>query len=199
MAEESTLEPLKEKNKRLLQHSPSRVRSWISEALYLAVDEGSVADFRDLGYLTGAAALLQIKINKSLQTKIASLMLQPEHPNGDKLNNAFWITRITRALDLAPDKLRQAPSVAVTLSMKDEGGGFRHVRSARFPDLYSTYKTLEVFRTFAPDQAKELLPRVKDYVRSCLAPKGGIVPAPGLSPTLRSTFEGLTLLSLELF
>ncbi|AFV11958.1 hypothetical protein Tph_c17550 [Thermacetogenium phaeum DSM 12270] len=175
-----------------------RVSSWIKEALYCAVDEGSVADFRDLGHLTGAAALLQIKIKKSLQTKITSLMLRPEHLNGDELNNAFWIAQITRALGLPPDKLRQAPSVATTLSVKDEGGGFRHASSAPFPDLYSTYKTLEVFRTFAPNRAKGVLPRVKDYVRSCLDPKGGIVAAPGLSPTLRSTFEGLTLLSLEL-
>jgi hypothetical protein len=31
--------------------------------------------------------------------------------------------------------MRQAPSVAIALSVKDEGGGFRHASSAPFPDL----------------------------------------------------------------
>ncbi|HEY8343215.1 MAG TPA: hypothetical protein VIK75_09550 [Calditerricola sp.] len=172
---------------------PDGITTWVETALNQVISAGTATEISTLSFLTEAAAYLGIAVDR----KEVEAALQKASYRKDKfLDVAVAITRAARSLGLPADTFRQHPAVQTVLSLTPISGGYRAATDAPVPDLFSTFKVVEVLQFFAPEQATTVLPAVRDFVRSLQAPVGGFRVLPGQSPMLRSTALGLLLLGM---
>lgn len=172
---------------------PDGTTEWVKTAADRVIIASTDAEVDTVSFLVEASARLGVALNPNAAIRALEGASYPEERF---LEEAFLLTRAARALNVPPDVFRQHPAVEGVLSLTPTDGGYRVVADAPVPDLFSTYKVLEVLRFFAPDQAIEVLPAVRDFVRSLQDPTGGFQGMPGGSPMLRSTAEGLLLLGM---
>lgn len=171
---------------------PAGTKEWLERALDLATAQGSDGDLRVLRNLTGTAHQIGVRLSSPTRDRVIELLRKQTPIQRAEIEQAYLVAEIALAVDLPIDHLRATPVVETALQTLD------HSPTDQAPiTLFSWFRTVQMLRILDSARAQSLLPQAHEFVMARMDSGSGIAPTQDLPPSLRSTAEGLMLLSLR--